>query len=72
VLGILGASLGGIIFTVVRFPASTEFRAFPVAGLFPVVPGFSAWSILVAFVTALVLLGLLRLVSDIRAMKLPR
>jgi uncharacterized membrane protein YeaQ/YmgE (transglycosylase-associated protein family) len=71
VLGILGASLGGIIFTAVRFSASTEFRAFPVAGLFPAVTGFSVWSILVAFVAALVLLGLRRLLLDIRVMKLP-
>ncbi len=71
VLGILGASLGGIIFTAVRFSASTEFRAFPVAGLFPAVTGFSVWSILVAFVAALVLLGLRRALLDIRVMKLP-
>ena len=44
VLGILGASLGGIIFTAVRFSASTEFRAFPVAGLFPAVTGFSVFA----------------------------
>ena len=70
-LGILGALLGGILFTVVRFPAITGFSAFPVAGLFPAVTGFSVWSILVAFVAALVLLGLRRLLLDIRVMKLP-
>jgi len=70
VFGILGASLGGIIFTAVTSPAITGFSALPMAGLFPTMTSFSAWSILVAFITALTLLGLLRLISDSRALRL--
>ncbi len=71
-LGILGASLGGVIFTAATFSASPGFGAFRVIGLFPASPVFSAWSILVAFIAALALLGGLRLVLDMRATKLPR
>jgi uncharacterized membrane protein YeaQ/YmgE (transglycosylase-associated protein family) len=71
-LGILGASLGGVIFTAVRLPAISSFSAFRMVGLFPASPVFSAWSILVAFIAALALLGVLRLFLDIQATKLPR
>ncbi len=71
-LGILGASVGGVIFTAVTFSASSGFGAFRVVGLFPASPVFSAWSILVAFIAAFALLGVLRLFTDMRATKLPR
>jgi uncharacterized membrane protein YeaQ/YmgE (transglycosylase-associated protein family) len=70
-LGILSAFLGGFIFTALTFSASPGFSAFRVIGLFPTSPVFSAWSILVAFIAALALLGVLRLVLDMRTTKLP-
>jgi uncharacterized membrane protein YeaQ/YmgE (transglycosylase-associated protein family) len=72
VLGILAATLGGIIFSAVRFPAIAGFDAFRVASLFPAMTSFSGWSILVAFVAALALLSLVWLYSDLRATKLHR
>jgi uncharacterized membrane protein YeaQ/YmgE (transglycosylase-associated protein family) len=70
-LGILSALLGGAIFTAVTFSANPGFSAFRLIGLFPTSPVFSAWSILVAFIAALALLGVLRLVLDMRTTKLP-
>jgi uncharacterized membrane protein YeaQ/YmgE (transglycosylase-associated protein family) len=72
VLGLLGALLGGIIFTAARLPANTGFSAFPMVGLVPAVMGFSGWSILVAFITALALLGLAWLFLDVRGINLPQ
>jgi uncharacterized membrane protein YeaQ/YmgE (transglycosylase-associated protein family) len=70
-LGILSASLGGFIFTAVTSSANTGFSAFRIIGLFPTSPVFGAWSILVAFIAALAVLGVLRLVLDMRTTKLP-
>jgi uncharacterized membrane protein YeaQ/YmgE (transglycosylase-associated protein family) len=71
VLGILGASLGGMIFTALTAPAITGFSTLPLARLFPAMPGVSGWSILVAFIAALTLLGLRRLWSYGRALTPP-
>ncbi len=48
VVGIIGAFIGGFLFNVIGAPGVT---------------GFNVWSILVAFIGAVVLLGLLRLFS---------
>ena len=48
VVGIIGAFIGGFLFNVLGAPGAT---------------GFNLWSLLVAFVGAVVLLGLLRLVT---------
>ncbi len=48
IVGIIGAFIGGFLFNVIGAPGVT---------------GFNVWSILVAFIGAVVLLGLLRLFS---------
>ena len=66
-LGLLGAAFGGVIFTALRSPVSPGFSTFSTVGLLPALPGFSAWSILIAFLAALVLLGVQRLLLNMRA-----
>jgi uncharacterized membrane protein YeaQ/YmgE (transglycosylase-associated protein family) len=46
VVGIIGAMIGGVLFSVIGAPGVT---------------GFNVWSVFVAFIGAVVLLGLLRL-----------
>jgi len=48
IVGIVGAAIGGFLFNVLGAPGPT---------------GFNLWSLLVAFIGAVVLLGLLRLVT---------
>ena len=48
IVGIIGAFIGGFLFNIIGAPGVT---------------GFNVWSILVAFIGAVVLLGLLRLFS---------
>ena len=48
IVGIIGAAIGGFLFNVLGAPGAT---------------GFNLWSLLVAFIGAVVLLGLLRLVT---------
>ena len=48
IVGIVGAAIGGFLFNVLGAPGAT---------------GFNLWSLLVAFIGAVVLLGLLRLVT---------
>ncbi len=52
VVGIIGALIGGVLFTAIGAPGVT---------------GFNVWSLFVAFIGAVVLLGLLRLFSGGRA-----
>jgi uncharacterized membrane protein YeaQ/YmgE (transglycosylase-associated protein family) len=52
IVGIVGAFIGGILFNLVGAPGAT---------------GFNIWSVFVAFVGAVVLLGLLRMVTGRRA-----
>jgi len=52
IVGIVGAFIGGILFNRVGAPGAT---------------GFNIWSVFVAFVGAVVLLGLLRMVTGRRA-----
>jgi uncharacterized membrane protein YeaQ/YmgE (transglycosylase-associated protein family) len=52
IVGIVGAFIGGIVFNLVGAPGAT---------------GFNIWSVFVAFVGAVVLLGLLRMVTGRRA-----
>ena len=47
-VGIVGAAIGGFLFNVLGAPGAT---------------GFNLWSLLVAFIGAVVLLGLLRMVT---------
>lgn len=51
VVGIIGAVIGGFLFNLIGAPGTT---------------GFSVWSIIVAFIGAVVLLGLIRIFSDRR------
>jgi uncharacterized membrane protein YeaQ/YmgE (transglycosylase-associated protein family) len=52
VVGIIGAMIGGVLFSVIGAPGVT---------------GFNVWSLFVAFIGAVVLLGLLRLFTGGRA-----
>jgi uncharacterized membrane protein YeaQ/YmgE (transglycosylase-associated protein family) len=51
IVGIVGAFIGGVLFNLVGVPGAT---------------GFNIWSVFVAFVGAVVLLGLLRMVTGRR------
>lgn len=66
-LGFLGASVGGGVFTALATRALPGFSTFRTVGLVPVIPGFNGWNIPIAFLAALVLLGMLRLLSRSRA-----
>ncbi len=51
IVGIIGAFIGGFLFNVIGAPGAT---------------GFNVWSIFVAFIGAVVLLGLIRMLSGSR------
>ena len=53
IVGIVGAFIGGILFSLIGAPGAT---------------GFNLWSVLVAFVGAVVLLGAIRLFSGNRSL----